>query len=371
VIGLSLVNGLALNTVPLINGRWQDELGLTSTQVGWLLTEQTLLAAVVGIALSTRLHRIRPRLLGLAAGAVAVAVNLAQAFAATLPALIVANAVVGLAAGCLTACAAAAIATALRVDRTSALVSIGATVIIALLTLLLGRLAGDGGRRALFLGQAAVSVGALLLTAVLPERDPAGVAGASPPLLSSLRSPVVLSSVVINIGSTGVWAFTERIGAHLGFGTARVGDILAGATVLGILGAAAAAVVARAGREKAWALAGIIAFGVANAAVGAAWSQGVYIGAMAVQAFTYVFSTPFITAVAVAKDRTGGLAAALSGWSTLLSAGAPAMAGLLVRHGSYASLAWVALAGTAVSAGALALVRMPPPEAVRRHASDA
>ena len=169
LLGLSLMNGLNLNTAPLINGVWSDNLHLGPGSVGFLLTAQLLAAAIASIALSNRVHQIAPRRWGIAAGAALVAANLWLAYAGAYCAPFGGIVVMGLGLGCLTACGAAAIARTLRVDRNAAIVLLGMTMLVAVLTVPVAHLAEASGRSGLFLSQAAVALAAVGLTALLPE----------------------------------------------------------------------------------------------------------------------------------------------------------------------------------------------------------
>jgi len=74
-----------------------------------------------------------------------------------------------------------------------------------------------------------------------------------------------------------------------------------------------------------------------------------------------VFTLPVLTAVAIAIDGTGGLAAAAAAWSTLISAGVPMLAGYLIEHVGIVSLGWLGIASTIAAGLALHAVDL------RRH----
>jgi predicted MFS family arabinose efflux permease len=356
-MGLSLMNGLYLTTTPLVNGAWSDELGLRSSQVGVLLTLQTLTAAIAGIVFSSRMHRVVPKQLGTWSGLALLVVNLWQAWATNYWALALANLIAGLALGCLTLSTTAALAATARVDRNYAIVSFGVALLVAGLTVPVAHMGSAAGRKALFLSQAVVVLGSLLLTRVLPDRS----ASISPPRamghLEALRSPYVFSAVCANFGSTGIWAFTERIGARIGMSEAVVGNVIAASTLLGVVGALAAAMAARRGQEMTWGVLGLLTFGAATTLIPLAPTAPGFFASMGAQAFFFVFYNPFVTAVGVSRDRSGGLVAASLGWSTLISAAAPALAGFLVRSGDFRNLVWLSGVSTVLSVVGLMLTR--------------
>ena len=353
LLGLALMNGLNLNTAPLITGVWSDTLHLGPGQVGLLISVQLLTAAVAAIALSSRLHRVAPRLWGVVSGAVLVATNLWFTLASAYWALLAGSIAMGLALGALAACSAAAIAATARVDRNAALVSIGATLVVAALTVPAAHLAEVAGRRGLFSAQAVIGAGAVLLTAFLPGGDSGPARPQAIPLLRAMRSPFVLSAVCLELGTAGVWAFTERIGAGIGLGPRSVGDIIAASSLLGIAGAVTAVVMARPGRELSLAALGTLLFGAATATVALAPGLPVYAGALSAQAFFFIFAGPFVTAVAVLIDRSGGLAAAAHGWGSLAGALAPALTGVVIGAGHFNRLAALCAVATTISAVAM------------------
>ncbi len=355
LLGLGLMNGLALNTLPLMGGVWADSLRLDDQTIGALLTLQLLAAAVASIGLSARLHLSVARSWGAAAGAMLIAANLWFACASNGWALFAGAATAGLALGVLAACGAAAIAATHEVDRTAAIVSLGVAVLVAVLTVVVGRLAGATGRAGLFLAQASVGVVALGLTIVLPRGAAASTSTPAVPLGRALCSPLVVSTILLELGTAGIWAFVERIGDHLRLGPAEVGDMIAASSLFGIGGAALAGVLARHRRELALSLTAYLAIGFSAAMIPLASGGGVLLLALSAHAFFFVFSGPFITALAVRLDRSGGLAAATQGWGSLTGALAPVAAGVMVGADHYDRLAILALGATLSSASTLVL----------------
>ncbi|MBV8684140.1 MAG: MFS transporter [Caulobacteraceae bacterium] len=355
------MNGLSLTTTPLMNGAWSDELGLRPSQVGVLVTLQILISALASIVFSSRMHRVAPKRLAVWSGVALLGANVWLAWAASYWALVFVNLIVGLALGCLLVSATAAIAATGRVDRNYAIVAFGVAILVAGLTVLIAHLGNAGGRKALFLSQAAVVVGSLALTSFLPGRSASISSPRAMSVMDALRSPYVFSAVCAQIGSNGIWAFSERIGAKIGMHEGLVGDAIAASALLGVAGALVAAVVARPGRELAWALFGLLTFGAATTLIPLSASVPGFFFTLGAQAFFYVFSTPFITAVGVSRDRSGGLVAASTGWSTLIGAGAPALSGFLVRSGDFRNLVWLSGVSTALSVVAMILVGRSAP----------
>src|SRR5262245_10111776 len=116
LVGLGLNGGLSLNIVPLMSGALIDELELSSTTIGTLLSVQGLIVAVVSIVLASRIHIVAPRSAGLAAAGGVFASTLAFASVDSLWVLFAAGALMGISLGVLGVCGAAAIGLAEKVD---------------------------------------------------------------------------------------------------------------------------------------------------------------------------------------------------------------------------------------------------------------
>jgi hypothetical protein len=202
----------------------------------------------------------------------------------------------------------------------------------------------------------AIVAGSMVLMLVLPARSAAAARERSTPLMSALVAPIVLVSVFLAIGTNGIWVFCERIGVGLGLSTERVGQVLAGSATFAVLGGVAAAVVSRVGLERMWATIGVATYGLTSAAIVFAPSALWFIVALCAQAFFFVFATPFLVAVAIGEDNSGALVVAAAGWSGLIGAGAPALAGVMIEGGAWSSLGWFALAATVAAMASLGAI---------------
>ena len=356
LIGLGLNGGLNLNIVPLLSGTLIDEGRLDATEAGEVLSVQALVAALAAIVLSSRTHLISARTVGLGAGVAVFVATLGFAWVQDLWPLLATSALLGVSLGVLGACFAAAIAAAPRVDRTAAIVSVGISLLVTVLTFPLARAVGAGGRSALFLVDLAIVAGSMLLMLALPAGRSASAPRHSTSLVNALIAPIVLVSIFLAIGTNGIWAFCERIGVGLGLSTERVGEVLAGSATFAVFGGAVAALVSRVGLERMWAKAGVATYGITSAAIVFAPNSTWFIVAICAQAFFFVFATPFLVAVAIGEDDSGGLVVAAAGWSGLLGAGAPALAGFMIEGGVLSGLGWFALATTVAALIALAVV---------------
>lgn len=360
LLGLGLMNWLFLNAGPLEAGIWSDEAGLDTAHVGFLMTTLLVAGAIVGIGLSAYLHRVPPRQFGLAAGLALVATNLWLAWRLDFGSLVAGCMATGGLLACLNACGAAALGATGKPVRAAAITSVVGTIAIAVATIPVAHLAAEFGARGLFGAQAAVGLLGCGLTALMRDDGSRETPPQATPLLRAARSPFVASAVCMELATAGVWAFTERIGAHIGLGPDRVGDIIAAASLCGIGGSIAAALAARFGADTALAIVSTVALGLAASAI-AVSSDPVWFAAMlSLQAFVFVFSGPFVSALGVKLDRSGGLVAAAHGWALLVGGAAPLVGGWLIEPARFGRLAGLGLCATALAAGSLALAAFGP-----------
>jgi predicted MFS family arabinose efflux permease len=355
LLGLGLLNWLYLNVGPLIAGAWSDEAGLDTRQVGFLMTVQLVASAATSIGLSGRLDRMAPRRWGLAAGVILVAANAWFAWRSDFVSLAIGCVIAGVALGCLNALWAATLAATGNPTRMAAISYAAGTIVVALATVPIAHLTRSWGMRGLFGAQTIVAVVALGLTAaVAPDRSSAAPREAMP-LFRAVHFPFVASAVFIELATAGVWAFTERVGARVGLGQDVVGDIIAAASLCGIGGGVAAMVLERWRRDATLALLTTAAFGVAASAIPIAASPPMFAAALGAQAFFFVFAGPFVTAIGVTRDRSGGLVAAAHGWGLLAGGIAPVLSGWIIEPDRFGRLTAMGLLATALAIGALAL----------------
>jgi hypothetical protein len=65
-------------------------------------------------------------------------------------------------------------------------------------------------------------------------------------------------------------------------------------------------------------------------------TPGIYVGALTLLSFGFLFVTPFVTAIAIRIDGSGGLASAAQGTQMIASAIGPGIGGALLANGSFA-----------------------------------
>jgi len=355
IFGLQFFQSWPINVTPLLNGSLIDSIGLTVAQAGLVATSELVAFAFALIFAARLVDLLSLRTIGLIGLGLAAFANLASIGQTAFPVLCAVRGLSGLGSGFAVMAGTAALASANRVDRVAALQFAMIALVIAFALVGASELSARFGAAGLFRLCALVCGIASAFVAVLPgntrhaAEEPALRLG----LLATVSSPLVIASTASLAGATAVWAFAERIGLSVGLTVQQVGFALAVTALPGILGGIAAFVVTRPGRELTLTIVGVSCFGVSAVLVVLAQTPFAFVLGLIVLTFFFVFTQPFITALAIAADRSGRLAAAMLGWTALGSAAAPALAGQVIASQGLASVASIPAITTVIALACL------------------
>jgi predicted MFS family arabinose efflux permease len=355
IFGLQFFQSWPINVAPLLNGSLIDSIGLTVAQAGLVATSELVAFAFALIFAARLVDLLSLRTIGLIGLGLAASANLASIGQTVFPVLCAVRGLAGLGGGIAVMAGTAALASAYRVDRVAALQFAMIALVIAFALVGASELSARFGAAGLFQLCALVCGIASAFVAFLPgdtghsSEEPALRLG----LLATVSSPIVIASTASLAGSTAVWAFAERVGLSVGLTVQQVGFALAVTALPGILGGIAAFVVTRPGRELTLTIVGVSCFGASAVLVALAQTPFAFVLGLIVLTFFFVFTQPFITALAIAADRSGRLAAAMLGWTALGSAAAPALAGQVIASQSLASVAWIPAITTVIALACL------------------
>jgi MFS family permease len=175
---------------------------------------------------------------------------------------------------------------------------------------------------------------------LLLPRPPAAITQADISGLPRMRLGVMtlLALLLMEIGESGLWAFSERLGLGVHLSTESVGLVLGGATLSGVLGAAAAAALStRLGRLGPLVV-GIVLTTLSRCAVVYSPTSATFIVSQLAWGLGFMFLLPYILGTAAALDRLGRWSAAAAGSMTIGAALGPGAAGWLVSEVGYGAL---------------------------------
>ena len=364
------VGFLGLNALPLIVGAMIDGLGVDASRAGVLASVEIAAMAVISLVLAPRIGALSRRAIAVPAILLVAVAHGSSALATDLFWLACVRFVAGIGEGAALAAANAAIAGSSDPERLYARVSvvggIAAAVFLGTLPLAITAYAHEGA----FLAMALVATLSLPLAAWVPAHPdrPVREVQSNRRILTAPHALAVLAGAsILAVGEGAIWTFAERIGVGVGLSTGRIGLILGGATLAGISGAAAAAVLGtRFGRALPLAL-GLAAVAVSSLLLAHATSPAVYTGMQLGYAVGYFFVTPYVMGIAAALDAEGRVAAALGGLMLVGAGIGPAAAGVFVESSGIGAVGWLVVAAVAVTLAlvipvALALGRGPAPQ---------
>jgi len=355
-LALGVAGSCSSVLLPALIGSFAHLAQLTGAQAAIVasieMAAMTVSAAIV--ALSLRWIGVRRFAVGALIG-FAVA-NLVSGLATTMPSLALVRATSGLSEGTLMATMSAALAGGRSPARAFALSMALNLSVSALGFDLLPKLVESCGPAALYYGLAVLAVPGLLLSPWLcaARADRAGEEAGATSGPDNLAPIVValFAALALFTAAGAVWAVVGRVGLELGLTEGRVGAVLGGATLAGIVaGLGASWIGGRLSRPTILALSTLL---LAAAMIGFPLlrTSGAFPFLTDAMMGCYVLAAPFYLGVVARLDPTGKLAAAFIAVQYAGFAIGPALAAPFLNSGVY-GVFWV---GTGLCGIALPLI---------------
>lgn len=370
VLGTTGIGLLGSNTMPVFVGSLLEGFGLDESGVGLLGSIELSGVALGSLAVTPLVKRRSRRAMALLGVALAGAGFLTAFATGGASALGLARFGAGLGCGIALASGNAAGSAHSDPDRLFARVALFGGAISAVILGLLPLVVSAWGFRGGYLALTGICVLAVPLLVCLPPTAEASSRGAVERLPDrALGAATLVSITLFWLADQALWTFTERIGTGVGLSLEQVGAVLAGGTVVGLLGAvAASALGVSRGRTLPLAL-GLLGIGCVRVALTGAWSPVSYAALQLCWAATFLFAVPYTIGTAAALDSAGRWAAAASAVGMAGTALGPAPAGYLMAQFGPTGLAWFLLAASFASLAimipvSLALDRRAPARAV-------
>ncbi len=338
----------AQGSLPILVGAVIDGLGVNEAAAGLLASAEIGTVALASLLLAPRIHRVSRRRLARLGAIVACIGQALAAASGSFETLLAARVVAGLGEGAAFAAANAALAGSANPERISALLALiggaGAGLMLAALPFIVEPFGYAGG----FVVLLVIGLVCVPLLHFLPDapgesahavRERAAHPG--------LGIATMLGFFVLALGGSAMWAFTERIGIHIGLSREFAGGVLAVTMVLGLSGAGLAGLLGMRLGRLAPLVVGLLGVAVSTAALGRASTWPTYAAMLGLWTFMFLFVMPYLMGIAAALDKAGRWAAATVGFWSVGSALGPVSAGTLIATLSYPALG-VLVAGCAL-----------------------
>lgn len=358
IVAFAAVVPAVLLMAPAVAGQLALQFGWGPVAIGNLFAAELGAMSLASLPAWYWLPRSHWQRATLVAGLGFIAANLASLMVASYTGLLVCRFLSALAGGSLMVLCMSAAAQTRNPDRVYSLWVMGQLVLGALGLILLPALSARYGIAACYAGLAGLMVLCLPLARYLPT-------GASPQRLSQpqatpevggdRRWQVLGCAAVLSfyISLSGVWTFAGGLASQAGIDAQQSGNILAMATLLGVVGAVCAALLGQRIRRVHVLLAGYLMMMAAILLL--LWQPAMprFTVATFLFKFAWTFVLPFILASLAHLDRGGRMMSAIN---LVIGAGlaiGPAVAGQIIaaNGGSFQLLLQLAVAMAAVSLG--------------------
>ena len=360
-LAFSVIGSVALMpllVLPAMIGVLVDNAQMSDSSAGWSASAHFLASALVGLALSLRVHHLDLRRTATYALLVAIVADVLSALTAG-PTILFFGA--RILAGVMLGATYVATITAFPrydgYDRGFGLFVTLQFVISGLGLYVVPVYADQMGASGLFLGLAALDGLALWLARRLPSRDASEAD--SRDKTSEWKVLFALSALLAIIGfatfeaaNNAQFTYIERFGTSLGISDEQVGFALLVASLIGIPGAFCIVFFG-----QRFGTFGPLVFGFGIAVTGLiilmnADSFAAYFAGGCCMGFSWAFCLPYIQAVLANIDRKGSVLAAGSAFSTFGIAAGPGLAAMVVSDGRYANVFVLSIALFAVTLAA-------------------
>ena len=344
---VALVAYQALSVLPLIVGALIDHRGFTASEAGMVGSIEILAMAGVAILMAPVINRLRRDYWAVGAAICLAMMQLLSALPFWQEWFYLERFIAGLSSGVLVAVLAGTIPLAHNPERLTALIILVDSSATMLLYILLPYLITQYGLVGAYGFLSFMTLVLAPLFFLIPAAGPAPT-----PLSSAMRSDggrVAFYSVMLSIGATALWSFTERMGISIGIDLATIGQIFAGSILVGLVGASSAALIGQK-LGSFWpvivsssiAVLAAVSMPQVNSAVA-------FIVIFCILQLSQQFSDPFKVGVIARLDTEGRLMGLTAGTGLLGAAFGPFLAGVIVEDGGFHRLSYLYLGLAALS----------------------
>jgi predicted MFS family arabinose efflux permease len=334
---LSIIGNSNAIVQPLLVGMMVDRYGLSGSAAGMISAAEMAAFGGGAFAAAWLLGRSDRRLLTAGALLLAIMGNAMAALAPSVPILAAARLVAGAGTGAALAIGGAIVAGSTSPDRIYSIITVGVLVYAgSFLTFVPPFMASVGA--APFLAMGLLALVTLPMAVIAPPapaaKDDRGEA-ALPPLRPGALIPLLAAALLLYAGHGAVWTYEERMGVAIGMTVPEVGAALGLASLAGIIGAAAAAILGlRWGRTWPQVIALTVSAAAALIIVTVRDADGYFLGASLI-AIVWFFGLPYLNGLAASLDPQGRIAAMLAAMLNLGMAAGPFIAALIVADNGY------------------------------------
>ncbi|KVH28808.1 MFS transporter [Burkholderia cepacia] len=340
LVVFAAITPLLLLVAPAVAGQLATQLGLSASQIGTYFFVELGAFSLATVPSYLWLGRIdAPRVAAFAIALFGAGNLLTALWMPGFVALLALRAATALGGGSLMVLCMTSAATSENSDRVYGLWVVGQLIAGAIGLFVLPHVFGAFGLRALYVALAGLALLAAPLARGFPSSLGARTAPAQHARGAAARTPQRL--IVLAIGAVltfylaigSVWTFASRAAAETGLDSQSTGNVLAIASVMGIVGAAIASCAGGRLARRAMLTAGYALLAASLVALAVMRQAGGYSAAIFAFKFAWTFVLPFILATVAQIDTSGRLVATLNFVIGAGLAAGPLLAGLMLDAG--------------------------------------
>lgn len=330
---------LFLTTLPIYLGGAADTFGFSPAQIGFLGSGYFAGFMLPPLAVAAWLPRVDWRVATLLSGTISVAACLATLATGAYGLLLGSLFVLGVGCGSINTIVYRILGAATNVDRVFGIANLIALVLQAALVLVFTNVVSPRYGFSGFTVALAVALAVMLIGTVWVPPSGQGMGKTSARNAQGTLSVSIMASqgamLALYVGTPGMWAFTERIGADAGFRPEAIGQLVAGAMLVVGFGSLIAAVQAtRWGRLWPMAAGCLMIIAGFFASVAAA-DFAPYVLAVLAWCFAWGYVLTFSFGVIADTDPGGRFVGATAAGQGIGMATGPALAGLVISNGNF------------------------------------
>lgn len=338
---------IGTSAMPFQIGALIDGTGLSPAQAGVFGFVEVGALALAMIVVSARADRLSTRILALIGCLMAAVANIGLFVVASFPLQLLFASCAGLAYGTIFAATVTAAAATEAPDRIYAIGNGGALALIVAFMAAIPLGMAHLGKLGVFCSLAILVAGCSPLLLGLRRAQLAIVTR-----MSAWRTPgaagLLFAWMMVSLGTTALYAFTERIGQSIRIPQAEVAWILSAGVFVGVAGAAAAALLTgRISRPLALNV-GMIGSGLSCLIIGFATNLFCFAAGIFIYWIFYMFLYSYLLGTAATLDPSGRVGTLGGGLERLGYALGAAAGGLLAEHVSYSSTGLLGFLGCAL-----------------------
>jgi MFS transporter, DHA1 family, inner membrane transport protein len=331
-----LITGTASTMImPIIANIFVTQGGVSPDRIGYFVAFELLCLAFGALATTRWIDRFPPKRFSAVAATLFCVANLCCPFVRNVSLLVALRASVGLVSGSLNAFSLAAASRASNANRVFPIIYTAMSLQLMVLFLIIPMLQARWGESSTFVLLSVVG-GIMLCLSPLVQIDKADHSIIAPADTSrkglSMDATLLLAAwFLFQVGQVGIWVYSERVAAVLGFDFAAINYLYAAVCTLSIFAAMLSGWIDGRVSKAVSLVAVVLASALTILAMAFIKGAGLFVADFLIYGCVLYFAYPFFSTLAAEIDPTGRTAGLLPAGQALGAAAGPALTSLVLQ----------------------------------------